>query len=211
MEKFNFKNLKRMGMILIASGPSGAGKSTICKKVMEEDTNLVFSISCTTRPPREGEVDGVDYKFISVDRFKELIEQDAFIEHAKVHNNYYGTLKSEVYSRVREGYDVLLDIDVQGALNIQKTAVEEDMLKLCAEYIFISPIDSETLAKRLRGRASDSEEVINTRLKNSLWEVGNHDAYDYLIVNDELDKAVDDFKAVLTALRLKTKRIHCNA
>ena len=208
MKKFDFKKLKRLGIILIVSGPSGAGKSTICKRVMNEDSNLVFSISCTTRKPRPGEVDGVDYKFITVERFEELIKQDEFIEYANVHGNYYGTLKSEVFSRIRQGLDVLLDIDVQGALNIKNSQQCDELLKKCAEYIFIAPPDSDELEKRLRGRGTEKEDVIAIRLKNSLWEVSKFNEYDYLIVNNEVDIAVEELKAVVKTLRIKTERFN---
>ena len=209
--KYNFKNIKRLGVVLIVSGPSGAGKSTICKRVMKEDVNLVFSISCTTgngREPRKGEINGVDYNFITVEEFEKLIKKDAFIEYANVHSNYYGTLKSEVYERVENGQDVLLDIDVQGALKIKDSAGNDEMLKKCAEYIFIAPANGEILEKRLRGRNTDSEEVIQRRLTNSLNELQKFSEYDYLIINDDLDKAVNEFKALLATLKNKTIRIN---
>jgi guanylate kinase len=207
MEKqYNFKNFERLGVVLIISGPSGTGKSTICKQVMNDDNNLAFSISCTTRQPRKGEANGIDYNFINIEEFEKLISEDAFIEYANVHGNYYGTLKDEVYKRVNAGHDVLLDIDVQGALKIKASAENDKMLKKCAEYIFVAPPDADVLEKRLRGRKTDSEEVIQKRLTNSLGELRKYTAYSYLIINDNLDNAVNELKSILNSLRIKISR-----
>jgi guanylate kinase len=205
-KKYNFGNIKRLGAVLIISGPSGAGKSTICKCVMSNDSNLVFSISCTTRQPRKGEIDGIDYNFVSIEKFESLISNDAFIEYANVHGNYYGTLKSEIYRRIENGQDVLLDIDVQGALKIKESAADDEMLKKCTEYVFVAPPNGQVLEARLRGRQTDAENVIQKRLANSLKEIEMFSEYDYLIINDNVENAVKEFQSVLAALRNKIIR-----
>ena len=141
---------KRYGMTLILSGPSGSGKSSIYKKAFEEISGFAFSVSCTTRQPRPGEVNGVDYHFISKEEFEEKIRQNAFVEYAQVHGNYYGTLKSELYERMQQGIDVLLDIDVQGAMQIRKACETDPELRKSCEFVFLSPPSSEELERRLR-------------------------------------------------------------
>ncbi|MCF7790448.1 MAG: guanylate kinase [Victivallales bacterium] len=207
MKIFNFSKISRSGMILIVSGPSGAGKSTICRRVIEKNSNLNFSISCTTRQPRMNETDGIDYSFMDVSKFEKLISENAFLEYAEVHGNYYGTLKREVYERISYGQDILLDIDVQGALKIKNAALNDNILQKCAEYIFITPPDNKILEKRLRGRGTDSEEVIQKRLEKSLWEVNKNSEYEYLIVNDTIEKAVKDFEILYSAFKMKTCRM----
>ncbi len=204
--EFEISKYNKLGVILVVSGPSGAGKSTICKKVIK-DNNLKFSISCTTRKSRKGEVDGVDYYFISEDRFKERIINNEFIEYANVHGNYYGTLRDEVMQEVVSGKNVLLDIDVQGALRIKKTAAQDSLLKKCAEYIFIAPPNFCELEKRLRGRGTETEEAIQERLNNARQELMYCLKYEYLVVNEEVERAVDDMNSILVALTKKTQRI----
>ena len=204
--KFETSKYNRLGMILVVSGPSGAGKSTICKRVIE-DNNLHFSVSCTTRKPRHGEVHGEDYYFISEDEFKTKIENSEFIEYANVHGNYNGTLRSEVMQIVANGKNVLLDIDVQGALAIKKAAIKDSSLEKCLEFIFIAPPSFAELERRLRGRDTDSEEAIQRRLKNAKWELSNFLEYEYLVVNEDLETAIKVMNSVVTALTKKTKRI----
>ncbi|HPN84678.1 MAG TPA: guanylate kinase [Victivallales bacterium] len=188
------------------SGPSGAGKSTICKALRKKDPKLHFSVSCTTRAPRKGEKDGIEYYFISQADFKKKIQSGAFLEHAKVHSNYYGTLKSEVISRIRSGIDVLLDIDVQGAMQIKKNADRDKLLSKCIETVFIAPPSFEELEKRLRSRATDSESVIRERLSHAKKELDFWKEYDYLMVNRKLDDTIADMLNLKDAIHKKTCR-----
>ena len=174
----------RLGVILIVSGPSGTGKTTICTRVREEMPELKFSVSCTTRAPRAGEQHGKDYYFLSREEFRSKIDNGEFIEYAEVFSNYYGTLKSEVIDRVKLGEDVFLDIDIQGAMQIRQCSKQDSLLGTCCEFIFIAPPSLEELEKRLRTRASDSEEQIMQRLSKSTLEISYWKHYDYLVIND---------------------------
>lgn len=207
MEKFDFKNFKRYGIILIISGPSGVGKSTICKQVLDEDPNISFSISCTTRAPRPGEKDGKDYYFISIENFKNLINENAFIEYAKVHGNYYGTLKSEVLRKINKGEDTLLDIDVQGAMNIKEFSGKDEVLKKCCEFIFITPPTFNELEERLKGRGTEDYDVVKNRLKDASAELSQWSQYEYLIINKDISLSVKYLKSIVETLRCKVKRM----
>ena len=182
----------RKGMLLVISGPSGTGKGTTIEKLLKADESLVFSVSATTRQPRPGEVDGVHYHFMTVERYNELIEQNAFVEHAQVHGNYYGTLRSEVYSRLERGEYVVLDIDVQGALNV--IASEKEKVS-----IFILPPSMKVLRERLTGRGTETQEAIDRRLNNAIWELSQKDHYEYKVINDDLDEAVRTVQAIIEA------------
>lgn len=197
---------QRYGMILIVSGPSGSGKSTLCRKIFERFEGIEFSVSCTTRSPRGGERDGVEYYFRTPEQFEELIRRNAFIEYASVHGNFYGTLKSEILDRIEKGIDVLLDIDVQGALSIKKLAGENPLAARCMESIFVAPPDYAELEKRLRGRATDSEEVIAHRLANAKKEMTFWNEYKFVIVNDDLTAAQETLSNIIHALRQSSAR-----
>ena len=199
--------MNKLGDLIVLSGPSGVGKSTLVGKLREALPELEFSISCTTRSPRGGEQHGVEYYFLSREEFDAKRENGEFIESANVFSNSYGTLKSEVLDRLRRGAQVVLDIDVQGALQIRKAAESDDELKRAALFVMIAPPDLETLRQRLTGRATDSAEQVAQRLAKAQSELQNFRSYDFLIVNDDLEKASDDLLAVFKAAKTRTQTI----
>ncbi len=201
------KKPPRLGIALIVSGPSGAGKSTVCSAVRNRERTLHFSVSCTTRKPRPGEMDGVDYFFISQEDFRNRIVQGDFLEYADVHGNYYGTLKCEILKYVSSGRDVLLDIDVQGAMQIKDKTVTDETLSRCLELVFIGPPSFAELERRLRARATETEDAIIKRLEDAKSEMDFWNRYDYLIINKEIEKTVDDLHSLLDILHKSTKRL----
>ncbi len=207
MRKSQKKESDRLGVALIVSGPSGAGKSTVCDELKKLEPDLKFSISCTTRAPRNGEVNGREYYFISEEEFKSRIEDNFFIEYAEVHGNFYGTLRSEIIDRVSSGEDVLLDIDVQGAIQVKKYAKNDDILSKSLELVFIAPPDFDELEHRLRSRATESEESIRLRLENAEYELEKWNEYDFMVINKELEKAVEEMKTLLNVMHKSTKRL----
>ena len=196
----------RTGMILILSGPSGSGTSSIYKAAIGDLGGIEFSVSCTTRQPRPGEVDGRDYYFITREKFDALVAEHAFAEHAEVHGNCYGTLKSELLDRVRRGIDVLLDIDVQGAAQLRSLCSDSSEFCEACEFIFIMPPSFEELERRLRARGTETEESILRRLANAKGEMEHAGEYDHVIVNDELARAVREFIELILGLRNHPKR-----
>ena len=196
----------RTGMILILSGPSGSGKSSIYKAAIGDLGGIEFSVSCTTRRPRPGEVDGRDYYFITREKFHALVAENAFAEHAEVHGNCYGTLKSELLGRVRRGIDVLLDIDVQGAAQLRALCSDSSEFCEACEFIFIMPPSFEELERRLRARGTETEESILRRLANAKGEMEHAHEYDHIIVNDDLARAVKEFTDLILGLRNHPKR-----
>ena len=197
----------RTGMVLILSGPSGSGKSTIYKAAIGELGGIEFSVSCTTRQPRPGEIDGCDYHFISRERFDALVAEHAFAEHAEVHGNCYGTLKTELLGRIRRGIDVLLDIDVQGAAQLRALCADSAEFCRACEFIFIMPPSFEELERRLRSRGTETEESILRRLANAKGEMDHASEYGHIIVNDDLERAVQEFISLVRSLRSHPKRI----
>ena len=197
---------ERYGMILIVSGPSGSGKSTLCNAMFKEFSGLEFSVSCTTRAPRGEERDGVEYHFLSREQFEEHIRQDDFLEYADVHGNFYGTLKSEVFDRTERGIDVLLDIDVQGALSIKKRFAGDPVFSARMESLFIAPPSYAELERRLRGRGTDAEESIRKRLANAKREMTFWQEYKYVIVNRDLAEAQKELSRLIHSLRNKSAR-----
>lgn len=179
-----------MGKLFVVSGPSGAGKSTLTKKLVNEVATLELTTSATTREARSGEVDKVDYYFLKKDEFLKGIEDEKFLEYANVHENYYGTLKSEVERRLSSGANVLLEIDVQGGEQIKEKFRD-------AVLIFIVAPDEKELERRLRGRGTDSDEVIELRLKNSLRELKYKEKYDIVVVNDDFDRALSELGLII--------------
>lgn len=178
------------GSLIVISGPSGAGKGTLVERVLGRMPQAVLSVSATTRPPREGEIDGVHYRFMTVDEFERTIADDGFIEWAQVHSNYYGTPVASIQESLDDGKTVILEIDVQGGFQVREKFPQ-------AKLVFIAPPSIEELEARLRGRATDSEEVIVTRLANAAGEMEASKDYDVVIVNDDLNEATNELLAVL--------------
>ena len=204
--KSNPNTPTRTGMILILSGPSGSGKSSIYKAAIGDLGGIEFSVSCTTRRPRPGEIDGKDYYFITREKFDRLVAENAFAEHAEVHGNCYGTLKSELLGRVRRGIDVLLDIDVQGAAQLRALCSDSPEFCEACEFIFIMPPSFEELERRLRTRGTETEESILRRLANAKGEMEHAHEYDHVIVNDDLARAAREFTGLILGLRKHPKR-----
>ena len=199
--------MNKLGDLIVLSGPSGVGKSTLVGKLREALPELEFSISCTTRSPRGTEQHGVEYYFLTREEFDAKRENGEFIESANVFSNSYGTLKSEVLDRLRRGAQVVLDIDVQGALQIRKAAESDEELKQAALFVMIAPPDLDTLKTRLTGRATDSAEQVAPRLAKAQSELQNFRSYDFLIVNDDLEKAADDLLSVFKVAKTRTQTI----
>ena len=191
------------GTIFIVSSPSGCGKTTIIRNFLKNHKDFYFSISHTTRPKRPREIEGKDYFFISKDEFQKMIDEDKFLEWAIVHNEYYGTSKDKVLEKLNNGINVILDIDVQGA----KTIIENPVLKdFDIVTIFIFPPSYEELKKRILKRGQDDEKSIKIRLKNAYNELANYNMYDYIIINEFLNKAIYDFETIINSNLLKVHK-----
>lgn len=191
---------KNSGSLIILSGPSGAGKGTIHNELLKRDNKLKYSVSMTTREPRKGEKEGIDYFFVSEEEFKKEIEKDSFIEYAEVHGNYYGTLKKVVEKELNAGYDVILEIDIQGALNLKNKGID-------AIFIFIMPPSMKELRDRLVKRGTETKEKIIERFKNAYKEINEMSKYNYVVINDEVEKAVVKIEAIMLAERCRVDRI----
>lgn len=178
------------GILIVYTGASGVGKGTIMKKLLEKDPNLRLSVSATTRAPREGEQDGREYYFVSRERFDQMIEEGGFLEHAEYVGNKYGTPKEAVFRMLDEGLDVILEIEVKGFLQIKKACPD------CVT-IFIAPPSFEELQARLRGRGTETEEVIAARLKTAEEELMSSPLFDYVVVNDDVDRAADEVLSII--------------
>ena len=192
--------IKKEGVLLVISSPSGTGKTTICKKLLEYDKNIHLSVSVTTRKKRKNEVEGIDYYFRTKKDFLNLKSKNSFIENALVFENYYGTLKSEVLVQLENGIDVLIDIDWQGTRQITQ-AMKGNLIK-----IFLLPPSIKELKKRLSKRNSDSIKEINFRMSKALKEIKHYDEYDYVLVNNNLDKTFQQIVKILESERLKLSK-----
>jgi guanylate kinase len=188
---------ERRGRLFVVSAPSGAGKTTLCNRAIAELPGLVASVSYTTRQARPGELQDVHYTFITQPEFRSMIERGDFAEWAEVHSNLYGTSRPRIEAVISGGGDIILDIDVQGARRIRESYPDSVL-------IFILPPSTEALKERLIGRMSDSEEVIERRLRNAREEIGEYKRYDYVIVNNVLERAYDVFRSIIMAERNKT-------
>ncbi|MBS1302865.1 guanylate kinase [Loktanella sp. SALINAS62] len=190
--------MTRRGLLIILSSPSGAGKSTLAKRLMRWDDSLRFSVSATTRAPREGEIDGHDYHFVPETEFRRIVDDRGMLEHARVFGNYYGSPKAPVQTAIEAGRDVLFDIDWQGAQQISNSDLQDSVLS-----IFILPPSITELHRRLVSRGQDDPDVIARRMQKSWDEISHWDGYDYVLVNDDLDTTESQLKTIISAERLR--------
>lgn len=189
------------GILYVVSGPSGAGKSSMIKKALKVVDGFTFSVSYTTRAMRPGEKDGVDYNFISEEKFNEMKKNNEFLEYADVHGYYYGTGKEEIKNKLAEGYNIVLDVDVQGALNIKKAMADDTVL------MFIAPPSYEELRRRLEGRGTENHKDLTKRLEDAHWELSKIYDFDYLIVNQNLNESINQLISIIIAEQLNINRI----
>lgn len=194
------QKMQQEGLLIVVSGPSGAGKGTICKRLLEKNPNLGYSISATTRAPRNGEINGVNYWFLSKEEFRKMIDEDGLLEWAEVYGNYYGTPAEKVRTSLAEGKNIVLEIDTQGAALVREKFPE-------GVYIYILPPSLDELEKRIVGRGTDSPESIARRLSCAKSEICCADKqYDYLVLNDEVELAVDRIETIIEAEQYQIKR-----
>jgi guanylate kinase len=186
--------LEPLPMLIVLSSPSGGGKSTVCRALLASDPKLEYSVSVTSRPPRPGEVNGRDYWFVTEEEFCRLIEANAFYEWAKVHDNYYGTPRDLVEEKLARGHDVVMDLDVVGGLTIKKLTDR-------AVLIYVLPPSLKVLEQRLRARATDSEAVIQKRLRNARQEINFAEKYDYVVINEDLEQTIAIIRRIIEAQR----------
>jgi guanylate kinase len=194
----------RTGILFVVSGPSGSGKTTLCRQLAEEG-EARYSTSCTTRPPRQGEQNGVDYHFLTQEEFSRQIEAGDFLEHAQVHGNRYGTLKAEVIQHLSRGTDVVMDIDVQGAALVRSCG--DPAIRSSIVDLFVMPPSEQELRSRLTRRGTDSEDVIAVRMRNALEEMSRWQEYTYRLVSSTREEDYLRFKALLFAERLRVTRL----
>ncbi len=190
---------KSRGLLVVFSGPSGSGKGTVLKEALKKSDDLCVSVSATTRAPRDGETDGVDYMFYSKEQFSELVSENGFLEWACFCGNYYGTPRAKIDELLSAGKDVVLEIEVQGAMKIKQKCPD-------AVLIFNLPPSLEILKERLVGRNTDAEDVIKKRLETAVWEISQAAKYDYVLVNDKIEDAADTFLAIIKGEKCNVAR-----
>ncbi|WP_315067336.1 guanylate kinase [uncultured Clostridium sp.] len=188
------------GLLIVISGPSVAGNVTICKSFLERNKEVALSVSATTRDPRKGEVDGINYHFVSRDEFKNRIEEDDFLEYAEVYDNFYGTPRSNVEELLESGRDVILEIDIQGALKVKENASD-------GVFVFILPPSMSELRQRIINRGSETKESLMKRFKSAYQEINFVSKYNYAVVNDKVDVAVEKLEAIIAAEKCRVDRI----
>ena len=199
---------QQSGLLVVISAPSGGGKTTLCEALIKHQPNTVRAVTCTTREPREGEKDGVDYYFLDAGTFLKRVQAGNFLEHATVYGNSYGTLKSEVLGKLRQGKDVLLSVDVQGAATIRDRAEEDPELKRALLSIFLAPPSLDVLEKRLIKRGKDTKQVIHKRLAVARQEIAQWRHFDYTLISSTIPDDLTRMQAIITAERLRTARAH---
>ncbi|MCT8976885.1 guanylate kinase [Clostridium sp. CX1] len=191
--------MQKKGLLIVISGPSGAGKGTICKALLEQN-DFWLSVSSTTRQPRKGEIEGTNYYFLSREQFEDRIAKEDFLEYAEVYGNYYGTPKSKALEAIEKGQDVVLEIDIQGALKVKDTYPE-------GVFIFILPPSMEELKKRIINRGSETPESLMTRFKSAYKEINYISKYNYAVVNDTVEEAVQKIESIIVAERCRVDRV----
>lgn len=190
---------KDKGLLIVLSGPSGVGKGTVCSALRQQENNLIYSVSATTRSPRAGEIDGVNYFFKSKDEFKKMIEQDELLEWAEYVNNYYGTPRAYVEEQIELGHDVILEIEVQGALQVKQKFPQ-------GVFIFLAPPSMEELKNRIINRGTETDDSIRNRMSVAQEEIDMMEHYDYVVVNDQVESACERIQAIVVAEHCKKER-----
>ena len=193
-------------LLIVISAPSGGGKTTLCQQLLTTNSHVTRAITCTTRPPRKGEQDGIDYYFLDAETFLRRVQAGHFLEHATVHGNSYGTLKSEVLGKLRQGKDVLLNVDVQGAAAIRRHAEEDVELKEALLTVFLTTASISELETRLKNRGTDAPEVIQRRLSVARQEIAQWRNFQYLIISTTIEEDLRRMNAVLSAEKMRTAR-----
>jgi guanylate kinase len=193
-------------LLVLISAPSGGGKTTLCQQLLAARPQMTRAVTCTTRPPRKGELDGVDYYFLDAESFLKRVQAGNFLEHATVYGNSYGTLKAEVLGKLRQGSDVLLNVDVQGAAAIREKAQEDEELKRALVSVFLTPPSMEVLEGRLRRRATDAEPVIQKRLSVARQEIGQWKNFEYLLLSSSIQEDLRRMLAIVESEKMRSSR-----